>query len=165
DVRASEVISRLRSWLKDRELASEPVDFNEIVREVVRLLRPEAARRGVRIETELGEVPIVHGDQVHLQQVVLNLLVNGMDAMADTPEPERRLIVRTAGTDDGALETRVIDAGCGVPPDRLAVLFDSFYTSKEDGMGLGLSIVRSIVQAHGGRIRGGNNPDGRGATF
>src|SRR5690606_40866292 len=73
--------------------------------------------------------------------------------------------VRTAGTDDGALETRVIDAGCGVPPDRLAVLFDSFYTSKEDGMGLGLSIVRSIVQAHGGRIRGGNNPDGRGATF
>lgn len=165
DVRASEVISRLRSWLKDRELASEPVDFNEIVRDVVRLLRPEAARRGVRIETQLGTVPIVHGDQVHLQQVLLNLLVNGMDAMADTPEPERRLLVRTAGNDDGRLETRVIDAGSGILPERLPVLFDSFYTSKEDGMGLGLSIVRSIVQAHGGRIRGGNNPEGPGATF
>jgi signal transduction histidine kinase len=165
DVRASDVILRLRAWLRDRELAREMIDYNEIVRDVVRLLRPEAARRGVRIEMELGEIPAVEGDQVHLQQVLLNLLVNGMDAMVATPESKRRLVVRTAANGDGLVETRVIDHGCGIPAERLPRLFDSFYTSKEDGMGLGLSIVRSIVQAHGGRIRAANNRDGRGATF
>ncbi|HEX6995254.1 MAG TPA: MASE1 domain-containing protein [Gammaproteobacteria bacterium] len=165
DVRASQVISRLRSWLRDRALANEPVDFNEIVRDVVRLLKPEAARRGVRIETELGAIPQILGDQVHLQQVMMNLLVNGMEAMTDTPPPRRRLVVLTAANGDRMVESRVIDAGCGIPAERLPALFDSFYTSKKEGMGVGLSIVRSIVQAHGGRIGAANNADGTGATF
>lgn len=164
DVRASEVIARLRSWLRDRKLSSEPVDFNEVVRDVVRLLRQEAVRRGVRIETKLCRVAMVRGDQVHLQQVLMNLLVNGMDAMAETPEAKRRLVVRTA-CDGGIVKASVTDAGCGIPRNRLPSLFESFYTSKADGMGLGLSIARSIVHAHGGRICAGNNAEGAGATF
>lgn len=165
DVRASQVISRLRSWLTDRRLARDPVDIDAIVRDVERLLRPEADRRGVRMETALGGVPTIHADQIHMQQVLLNLMVNGMEAMAETPAPLRRLIVQTGRRPDGWVAARVIDHGCGIPAEKLPRLFDSFYTSKPDGMGIGLSIVRSIVHLHGGRISATNNPNGPGATF
>jgi PAS domain S-box-containing protein len=164
DLRASEVIRRTRELLRNRPLERRPLDLNEMASGVVQLLGADAARRGVAVETELASgLPVVHGDRGHLQQVLLNLLLNGMDAMADTPASRRRLAVRT-GRSDGVVEVAVTDSGHGLDPSQLPRLFDSFFTTKKDGMGLGLSIARSIVEAHGGRIWAENRPGG-GATF
>ena len=163
DLRASEVIRRLRALLRKREMELEPVDLNEIVLEVVALTGPESRRRGITIETELAaNLPLVRGDNVHLQQILLNLLLNGMEAMADVPGA-KTLSVRTAlnGT---SVEIAVMDLGSGIGPDRLTQLFAPFFSTKNNGLGLGLSIARSLVEAHGGRIWADNNPDG-GATF
>jgi C4-dicarboxylate-specific signal transduction histidine kinase len=107
---------------------------------------------------------MVEGDRVHLQQVLLNLVLNGMDAMADTPEDERWLTVSTALHESGRVEIVVRDSGKGIPPDRFPRLFETFFTTKKEGMGLGLSISRMIVEAHRGQIRA-ENIGGRGATF
>ncbi len=165
DLRASEVIRRMRELLGKRPLERQPLDLNEVVAGVLQLLGGDAARRGVALEIDLAPgLPAVHGDRVHLQQVLLNLLLNGMEAMADTPAcRQRRLAVRTA-RNGGGVEVAVTDRGTGIPPDRLPRLFESFFTTKPDGMGLGLSIARSIVEAHGGRIWAENRPEG-GATF
>ena len=162
--RASDVVLRLRQLLRKRELAFEPYDVNEVASEVIRLLETEAAGRGVPIVPELRPLPVIHGDRLHFQQVLLNLLVNGMDAMADAPTGRKRLAVRTAHNDDGEVEITVTDTGRGIAAADLPRLFDSFFTTKKDGMGLGLSLCRSIVQAHGGRISATNNLSG-GATF
>jgi signal transduction histidine kinase len=163
DLRASEVIRRLRALLRKREMELEPVDLNEIILEVVALIRPESGRRGIAIETELAaNLPLVRGDNVHLQQILLNLLLNGMEAMADVPGA-KTLSVRTA-LNDTSVEIAVMDLGSGIGPDRLTQLFDPFFSTKNHGLGLGLSIGRSLVEAHGGRIWADNNPDG-GATF
>jgi signal transduction histidine kinase len=165
DLRASEVILRMRTLLRKRELAVLPLNLNEAISEVLRMIETDARRRDVMVEAELGSgLPVVPGDKVHLQQVLLNLAVNGMDAMGETPEPQRRLIIRTQLTLTGAVEVQVKDAGHGIPPNTLARLFDSYYTTKTEGMGLGLSIARSIIEAHRGRIWAENNPEG-GATF
>ena len=100
---------------------------------------------------------------MHLQQVLLNLILNGLDAMADTPEFERRIVLRTETEGDGA-RVSVMDSGHGIPADKLRTVFESFFTTKEHGMGLGLSIARSIVELHGGKIWADNNADA-GATF
>jgi len=164
DLRASEVVRRIRELVRTHELERQPLDLNEVTSGVVQLLGADATRRGVAVETELAAaLPAVRGDRVHLQQVLLNLLLNGMDAMAEMPEPQRRLAVRTA-SGDGGVEVSVTDAGPGIPPERLPRLFDSFFTTKKDGMGMGLTIARSIVEAHGGRIWVDGNPAG-GATF
>lgn len=165
DLRASDVIRRLRALLAKHEMAQAPLDLGEAIEEVLRLLGAEARRRQVTFVTELDSArPEVLGDRVHLQQVLLNLVINAMDAMADTPVPLRRVVVRTLAQPDGSVEVAVIDRGHGIPPERLPRLFDSFYTTKERGMGLGLSISKSIVEAHGGRIRAEGNAGG-GATF
>ena len=105
------------------------------------------------VDTEFTLLPIVHGDQVHLQQVVLNLILNAVDAMEGVPASRRRLDIRTARSETGGVEITVSDTGIGISPEAAAHLFDSFYTTKPEGMGLGLSIARSIIEAHRGTIR------------
>jgi PAS domain S-box-containing protein len=164
DLRASEVIRHLRALLRKREMELEPVDLREVLSDVVLFVRAEARRRGVMVESEpVDDLPLMRGDKIHLQQVLLNLVFNGMEAMADVPG-ERRLTVRTAVHEGGSAEIAVSDTGPGILPERLPRLFDPFFSTKKEGMGLGLSIARSLVEAHGGRIWAENNPGG-GATF
>jgi two-component system sensor kinase FixL len=147
----------------------EPVDLNEIVAEVVGLIRPESGRRGIAVETAFAaNLPLVRGDRIHLQQILLNLLLNGMEAMVNG-SGAKTVTVRTALNEMSALneksvEIAVTDLGSGIGPDRFKQLFQPFFSTKNEGMGLGLSIARSLVEAHGGRIWADNNPD-RGATF
>jgi PAS domain S-box-containing protein len=164
DLRASEVIRRLRDLLKKRAMQTEPVDLHEVSSAVVHLVQGESRRRGITVESApADDLPLVRGDRVHLQQVLLNLIFNGMDAMAGVPG-EKRVTVRTTLNENGFAEIAVSDTGTGVLPDRLARLFEPFFSTKKEGMGLGLSIARSLVEAHGGRIWAENNSDG-GATF
>lgn len=153
DMRANEVVNRLRALLRKRELRLEPMDVNALVNSAVTLIRADAERREVQLRIELeADLPQVAVDPIHLQQVVLNLLVNGMDAMAQTPPPERCLHVRTRLRAGSGVEIAVKDNGHGIDAAIAERLFESFFTTKEGGMGLGLSIARSIVQAHGGTI-------------
>jgi signal transduction histidine kinase len=163
DKRASDIIRRIRTLLEKRELEVHPVDVNDVARETTTLLAPDAASRGVRVDLELAAAPsVVMGDRVHLQQVLLNLLLNGMEAMAGTPPERRRLVARTTRL-DGHVDVSVTDTGEGLPTDSASRLFEPFYTTKPQGMGMGLSIARSLVEAHGGHITAENNIEG-GAT-
>jgi signal transduction histidine kinase len=165
DLRASEVIRRMRELLRKRELELKPIDLNAVTSDVLRLVDGEAHRRGVEIEKQFTDtLPVVRGDEIHLQQVLLNLILNGMEAMSESSESNRRLTIRTACEGKDNVEVALEDSGPGIRSERLPLLFDSFFTTKTHGMGLGLSIVRSIVEAHGGRIWAENN-SGRGACF
>lgn len=165
DVRASEIIRHIRLLTRKRSMQMEALEINGVASEVVRLMEAEARRRNVPLHTELTVAPAtIFGDRVHLQQVLMNLILNGMDAMAEIPEQQRRLLVRTAISGEQRVELSVTDSGRGIPPEKLPRLFDSFFTTKEDGMGLGLAIARSIIDAHLGRISAENNAGG-GATF
>ena len=165
DLRASEIIRRMRELLRKRELELKPLDLNAVTSDVLRLVDGETHRRGVEIEKQFADnLPFVRGDAIHLQQVLLNLILNGMEAMSESSESNRRLTMRTAYDGKSNAEVTVEDSGPGIPTDRLPLLFDSFFTTKTHGMGLGLSIVRSIVEAHGGRIWAENNSSG-GACF
>jgi len=164
DLRASEVIRHVRSLVRRRAMDMNPLDINQVVREALLLADPECRRRMVALQTDLTPgLPAVFGDRISLQQLLLNLIVNGMDAMGDVAIRERRLVLRTARAEDSRVEVAVVDAGHGIPEEVFPRLFESFVTTREHGMGLGLSISRSIVEAHGGKIRAENNPD-RGAT-
>lgn len=165
DLRADEVIRGIRSLVGRREIHIQPVDLNRLVAHVLRLVAGDALNRRVRMHRLLAEgLPLVAADQPQIEQVLLNLIVNAMDAMRATPEASRELSVQTRLLDDDLVEVAVADRGCGVPPDKLAELFDSFFTTKPDGMGVGLSIARWIVLAHGGRIWASNGAQG-GAEF
>jgi C4-dicarboxylate-specific signal transduction histidine kinase len=165
DRRAAQIVKRMRSLLQNHELAEEPVELNDVVRETMDVIEPDAASRDVRLQLALDKPAsvLVTGDRIHLQQVLLNLVLNGLDAMADTPDDQRRLVVSTAAR-NGHVDLTVRDAGSGIADGVLPRLFDPFFTTKRDGMGMGLSVVRTIVEAHNGRIQAQNNI-GRGATL
>jgi signal transduction histidine kinase len=165
NLRASEVVQRLRALLVKEQHRKEALDLANVVDSVVRLIEGEASRRRVAIECEISTRPLtVVGDPVQLQQVLLNLLMNAMDAMAENGPERRRVRLRVWREDERSARIEVVDLGFGIPPRSFGHLFQSFYTTKKCGMGLGLSITRSIVHAHGGRITAANNAGG-GATF
>ena len=165
DSRASEVIQRMRALVKKEEVVFAPLDLAGVIRDVAALINSDAILHGVRILLELNPgLPPARGDKVQLQQVVLNLLLNAFDAMKDCPANEREVKVRAETTEAGLLRLAVRDCGAGLNGDHLDKIFQPFYTTKRDGLGMGLSISRSIVEAHGGRLWAENNPD-RGATF
>ena len=165
DRRAGQVIGRLRALLKKGEMRTSAVNLNELAQEVRDLLHSELIRRRVATDIRLTSVmPLVQGDRIELQQVILNLIGNACDAMASRPADHRLLTISTSVTPDGWVELAVQDRGTGIPPERLDQIFDAFFTTKESGLGLGLAICRSIVHAHGGRLWAVNNPLG-GATF
>ena len=165
DLRADSIVRRLRTLLRKRELQLEDVDVNALASSVLALVLPDAVRRSIAIRTALDpDLPHAFADPVHLQQVLLNLLINAMDAMKDTPADRRVLEVRTERCAQQNLMVTVLDHGQGFKPAQKDKLFDSFYTTKDEGMGLGLSIARSIVAMHGGAIWAENRREG-GAAF
>jgi signal transduction histidine kinase len=165
DQRASDVIKRLRGFLSKGEIKSRDFDLNAIVGDVIEIMSAQASARGVTLDTVLSHVPlIVKGDRVQLEQVILNLVANAIDALAETPNIKRRIRIRTQALDDGLAELSVSDAGPGIPPNVLNHIFDPFFTTKSGGMGMGLAISRTIVGAHNGRIEAQNQAGG-GATF
>jgi signal transduction histidine kinase len=128
-------------------------------------MRSDFINHHVVVRTEVTpDLPAVDGDDVQLQQVLLNLLVNGCDAMAEVEAIERRLLVRTGLTDGGVIRVSVADQGCGIPHEKMERLFEPFFTTKTQGMGLGLAVCRTIISAHGGKLWATNNA-GHGATF
>ena len=165
DLRAHSMVQRLRTLLRKRELQFEPVDINSLTSSVLALILPDAVRRRVIVHTafEAG-LPKVPGDPVHLQQVILNLLLNAMDSMKETPTTDRRLDIRTERHEESCVLIAIGDHGHGIEAHQVDRLFEPFYTTKGDGMGLGLSIARSIVHMHGGSIWA-ENRDGGGAAF
>jgi PAS domain S-box-containing protein len=163
--RAADVITRLRALFTNKDAASELVDLNEATREVIALSRTELERNGVITRTNLAkELPLVTGDRVQLQQVVLNLLRNGSDAMSSVDDRPRELLFRTEVEEGDHVCLSVQDAGIGCEPQSLDRLFQPFYTTKGDGMGIGLSVSRSIIENHQGRLWATPN-NGPGLTF
>jgi PAS domain S-box-containing protein len=164
--RASDVIARLRALFSRRAPVRERVDLNEIVREVLALSAAELQRARVTLRADLrGDLPPVMGDRVQLQQVILNLLLNAADAMNEVEDRARELTVSTAPDGDDLARLSVRDAGVGVAPEFAEKLFQPFETTKPTGMGIGLSISRTIVESHGGRLWATANEGGPGATF
>jgi len=163
--RASEVVGRLRALFRKKEVVMEDVDLNEATREVLALSGQELQRRRIVLQTELdAALPPVSGDRVQLQQVILNLLLNAFDAVATVDGRPRQIVIRTSGGEDGTARLTVQDSGVGVLPEALDKLFEAFYTTKADGMGIGLSVSRSIIESHHGRLWC-EPPGGPGAIF
>ncbi len=158
DERAGRVITRMRSLLKRRRLELKELDLGELLAETVTLAQSDARVRQVNLVLQTPpKLPPVRGDRVHLQQVVLNLILNGMEAMTACPVAGRILTVQAGTNGDGKVEVTVSDRGKGISPEELERLFEPFYTTKENGMGMGLAVSQTIIEAHGGRIWGGNN--------
>jgi C4-dicarboxylate-specific signal transduction histidine kinase len=163
--RAADVITRLRALFSKKGAGVDLVDLNEATREVIALSRSELERNGVITKIELDdELPPVMGDRVQLQQVILNLLRNGSDAMSDVDDRPRELLFRTEVEEADRVRLSVQDAGIGFEPQTLDRLFQTFYTTKEEGMGIGLSVSRSIIESHHGRLWATPN-NGPGVTF
>ncbi|MGY0572487.1 PAS domain-containing sensor histidine kinase [Bradyrhizobium sp. RDM12] len=163
--RASEIIGRLRALFNRKAPETRPVDLNEATREVIALSLDRLRRDGVRLRTELmGDLPLVAGDRVQLQQVILNFVQNALDAMSMMGDQTRELTIRTESEDLDRIRLSVLDSGPGFDPAATERLFDAFYTTKAEGMGIGLSVSRSIIESHHGRLWAAPN-DSRGATF
>ena len=166
NLRANDVLGRIQDFVRKRETPMEVVDLNTLVSDVLLLIGGDTRKRRMKVRTELTEnLPAVLGNRMQLQQVLINLLVNGMDAMSNTPDGKRGLVIQTSKPNgDARVQVAVSDSGPGIAPENVPRLFESFFTTRAEGMGLGLSIARSIVDSHGGRIWAENN-SGSGATF
>jgi signal transduction histidine kinase len=163
--RASEVITRLRALYTKKEASPESMDLNEATREVIALSLSELQRNRVILRPELtDDLPLVTGDRVQLQQVIMNLLRNASDAMSGVEDRPRQLVIRTERDEGDRVRLTVQDAGVGFDPQAVDRLFQAFYTTKSDGMGMGLSVSRSIIESHHGRLLARLN-EGPGATF
>jgi C4-dicarboxylate-specific signal transduction histidine kinase len=158
DKRAGEVIRRLRAMLRKEPADFRPIELNEVVQDVLRIIRSDLLNKNVDVQLRLQpDLPRSEGDRVQLQQVLLNLIVNGSDAMRDTRD--REMIIHTRSTAAGGVELTVSDRGHGIPADDLHRIFASFVTSKPEGMGLGLAVCKTIIESHGGRLWATNNND------
>jgi signal transduction histidine kinase len=163
--RAGDVISRMRSLFKKAGASKDRLDLNEAIEEVITLTETEARRNKVALRTELAaDLPPIMGDRVQLQQVVVNLILNAIEAMATVKDRERDLVIRTQLGEGDEIRVAVRDSGIGVDPLSAERIFDAFHTTKPGGLGMGLSISRSIVESHGGHLWAASN-DGPGATF
>jgi signal transduction histidine kinase len=163
--RAVDVITRLRALFSKRGATTDPVDLNEAAQEVVALSRSELQRNQVILREEFADdIPSVAGDRIQLQQVILNLLMNASQAMSDVNDRPRRLVIGTERDADDRVRLSVGDTGVGIEPEGVDRLFEAFYTTKRDGMGIGLSVSRSIIESHHGRLWAVPN-DGAGTTF
>ncbi|HSE87570.1 MAG TPA: ATP-binding protein [Candidatus Binatia bacterium] len=163
--RASQVITRIRALVRKADFEKAPLDINQAVQEVINLTQHEAVQKAVALRTELaGELPLVLGDRVQLQQVILNLIINGVEAMSSVADRSRELLVYSRQHGSDQVLIAVQDSGVGIDQENLKKIFDPFYTTKSQGMGMGLAISRSIVENHGGRLWAVSN-EGPGTTF
>jgi PAS domain S-box-containing protein len=163
--RASDVIRGIREMVKKGQVARRPVDLNEVVMDAVRMVSADAVLRSCQVETSLdASLRAIEGDPVQLQQVLLNLVINAFDAMRDTSLPRRKVVIATQSNSDATVRTSVRDYGAGISEEMRARVFDPFFTTKNEGLGMGLAIVRSIIESHGGTITI-ENADGGGAQF
>jgi len=164
DQRAVEVIRRLRALLKKSKPVFEPLDINFLINDTVTLIMAHITVRNKVVKFDLApDLPAIQGDRIQLQQVLLNLISNSLEAMDENHE-SRELLIRTSQKDPDTILVEVTDSGCGISAESMEKIFVHFFTSKVDGLGMGLSISRSIIEAHGGSLEARNNPEG-GATF
>ncbi len=162
--RAGEIISRVRLLFKKGTPQRELVDLNEVIQEMIVLLRSEAMRYSISVRTELeADLPQAMGDPVQLQQVLMNLMINGIDAMKDV-DGARELAIKSQRAENEQLLVSVSDTGVGLPPQQADQIFNAFFTTKPHGTGMGLRISRSIVESHSGRLWAADNSP-RGASF
>jgi C4-dicarboxylate-specific signal transduction histidine kinase len=163
--RAGEIVSRVRALVKKAPPRTEAVDIDEVILEVLDLSRNELQRNGISIRTQLAtDTPLVSGDRIQLQQVVLNLILNAVDAMSEPGTSLRELSIASRREEANQVLVEVRDSGRGLQAETMERIFEPFFTTKPDGMGMGLSISRSIVAAHGGRLWAMSN-EPRGAVF
>jgi C4-dicarboxylate-specific signal transduction histidine kinase len=165
--RAGDVVDRIRALIKKEPARNESLDANETIRQVCELSYGEAIKNGVSAQMDLADdLPFVRGDRVQLQQVILNLIMNAIEAMSEVDEGVRTLLIRTRKTETDGVLVSVHDSGPGLAPSSLKRAFDAFYTTKPNGMGMGLSICRSIIEAHGGQLwASAHEPRGAAFTF
>jgi two-component system sensor kinase FixL len=160
DKRAGEVIRRMRALFKKGELVSRPLDASDLVRDTLKFIHSNLVERGVGVRLDLQDALVVRGDRVQLQQVLLNLIVNACDAMRGTAAGQRQLCLRTTALPDARVGIAVADSGEGIAPELAGRIFDPFFTTKTEGLGFGLSISRTIINQHGGRIDAANGVAG-----
>ncbi len=164
-IRAGGIIHRLNILVRRHDSKHTECDVNELIRDLEHLASVDARLHNVKLKLQLADrLPLVLADGIHIQQVVLNLIRNGVDAMAEKDDEDRQIVVSTASRDDGKVEISVADTGCGLPPDCEEQLFQPFFTTKKDGMGMGLSVSRTIMTSHGGQMWFSRNQNS-GTTF
>jgi two-component system sensor kinase FixL len=165
DKRAGDIIRSLRSMVKLEESEKELIEMNDLLSKTVTLFNSEAIMRNIRIEIECEDsLPLIRADRTQLQQVLINLLMNAAESMADEDYEHRKVVVKTHAVDGNGIQVAVRDYGPGVHKLELEKIFEPFFTSKRTGLGMGLSLARSIIEAHTGKIWAENDPD-KGATF
>ena len=163
--RASEVIRRIRALANRTDIERVPLDVNDVVREAIAPVQRELTSQRVSLRTELALTPpMILGDRVQLQQVIINLVMNGIEAMQSVTDRPRELVIRSHQDETHRILVNVTDSGVGISAENADRLFNAFFTTKSSGMGMGLSICRSIVEAHGGRLSASSN-EGPGAAF